>query len=312
MAAGGVQHSMLNGIHYPMETIINMRIEPPAHHRLEIQSYTTFLSSLPQHLQLIESTEFLVEGYKWILVIHPNDHDHVSLSLQLNEPRDRFPVNAMCRFFIYNYQRQMYLVVHGSEPLRFEDVLPRRGIQMLPVSVFTDTNNGYLLNDRCIFGVEVTILRTTAKKAVVSALNIGRDNFKETWEIQNFSELLKSDNGHPHQFNMGGRLWELVMYPRGWRENWGKSLALFLVLLDCSDLTRGRKLYVNLEIRLKNLRNETDITEKMITYYGVSCNSWGINLIPLSDLHNPDRGFKVDDRLFVEVEVKHVYLMDEC
>ncbi|GAB4830652.1 hypothetical protein Ancab_040193 [Ancistrocladus abbreviatus] len=311
MGANGAQQTF--GVHHATEIVRFMRKEPPAHYRIEFESFTSFLSSFPQHLQCIESTEFVVEGNKWILGIHPNDQGHLTLALQLNEPCDRFPINAMCKFFIYNYQSQMYLVVHGSEALHFDDILRVRGIQMLLVSDFTNVSNGFFLNDRCMFGVEVTILGTTAKKTVLRALNIGRDNFKETWEIQNFQELSsESDEVHSHQFNMGGRLWKLVMYPRGCGKNWGKSLALFLVLLDCSDVTDGRKLYVNMEIHLKNLRNEPDITEKIIACYQVSSASWGINLILLRDLHNPEKGFKLDDKLILEIEVKHMYLMDEC
>ncbi|GAB4856338.1 hypothetical protein Ancab_040483 [Ancistrocladus abbreviatus] len=318
MEAHGVQFAIINRtIPITIEGTIPITIEgyirkePPAHYRLEIQSYTSFLSSFPEHLQVIESTEFLVEGYKWTLVIYPNDHDHVCLALQLKEPRDRFPVNAMCKFFTYDYRKGVYLVVHVAEALRFEEEIPRQGVRMLPVSVFTNMNYGFLLNDRCMFGVEVTILGTTAKNAVLSPLNIGRDNLKETWEIKNFSELLKSDEVHSHQFNMGGRLWKLVMYPRGCGESQGKSLALSLVLLNCSDLTNGRKLYGDIEMRIKNLRSEPDITAKLTTCCLMSSASWDTDLILLSDLHNPDKGFKVDDKLFVEVEVKHMYLMDE-
>ncbi|GAB4856334.1 hypothetical protein Ancab_040482 [Ancistrocladus abbreviatus] len=225
MGENGAQQTF--NVHRATEIVRFMRKEPPAHYRIEIESFTSFLSSFPRHLQCIESTEFFVEGYKWILGIYPNDQGHLTLALQLNEPRDRFPVNAMCKFFIYNYQREMYLVVHGSQGLHFDDVLPLHGIQMLSVSDFTNVSNGFFLNDRCMFGVEVTILGIISKKAVLRALDIGRDNYNETWEIQNFSEFQKSDKVHSHQFSMGGRLWELVMYPRGCGKNWGKSLALF-------------------------------------------------------------------------------------
>ncbi|GAB4856359.1 hypothetical protein Ancab_040486 [Ancistrocladus abbreviatus] len=312
-AYDGMRHSA-TVIYDRMKVVNYKRKEPPAHYSLEIQSYRSFLSSFPFCPQNIESTEFLIEGYKWTLLIYPNDdHDDLCLVLRLNEPRDRFPVKAMCKFFLYDFERGMYLVVHGPEALRFEYEFPQHGVPMLPASDFTDANNGYLSHDRCMFGVEVTILRTTAKKAVLTALNIGRDNLKETWGIQNFRELSsESDVVHSHQFNMGGRLWKLVMYPKGYGENQGKSLALFLVLLDCSNLTGGRKLYVYLEFCVKNMRNEPDITKTVVTCYGVSSAVWGSDLILLSDLHNLDKGFKVDDKLFVEVEVKHMYLMNEC
>ncbi|GAB4856358.1 hypothetical protein Ancab_040485 [Ancistrocladus abbreviatus] len=162
-----------------------------------------------------------------------------------------------------------------------------------------------------MFGVEITILHATAKNAVLNVLDKKADVYKYTWPIKNFSPRSKNNHVESNEFSMGGRSWKLEMFSRGHGKALGKSLALFLTLLDSSNITNGRRLFVDGELRVKNLKNEPDKTSKLNETYDKLNTCWGDCLISLSDLHNPNKGFKLNDTLIVEVELKHMHLMDE-
>ncbi|GAB4852795.1 hypothetical protein Ancab_040559 [Ancistrocladus abbreviatus] len=198
----------------------------------------------------------------------------------------------------------------GLEVQRFDDIAKERGIsRVLSLSNFTNTSNGFLVNDHCMFGVEVSIISTIAQNARLRILNERRNNIF-TWPIQHFSEL--NNYAYSDQFTMEERSWRLLMYPGGYGSGEGNNLSLYLSLIDFSDLTNGRKLFAKIELRLKNLRNDPHRSQTISIWYTRSSSSWGHDKVAsLSDLHNSEKGFKLDDKVIAEVEVKQLYLMKE-
>ncbi|KAL9254006.1 MATH domain and coiled-coil domain-containing protein [Drosera capensis] len=135
-----------------------------------------------------------------------------------------------------------------------------------------------------------------------------RDDF--TWTFDKFSKI--TDSKSSDDFDMEERTWELEIYPKGWGEGKRKSLTLFLNLLDCSDLTGGKKLYVDTTVRIINQLCEELMEDSISGWYTKECDGIAaIHLLSLSDLHNKDKGFKMDDQVIVEVEFKLVMLVDE-
>ncbi|GAB4852012.1 hypothetical protein Ancab_040539 [Ancistrocladus abbreviatus] len=303
----------------PTEIIRSLRKEPPAHYLLEIDSFKSFELSLRNMSGYFESTIFDAEGYKWVMSINLRrwgDNDatlYISLHLKLVQKLGHgSSVNATYKFFIYDYRRKIYLVVQGSEVQRFDDIQNEHGIsRVLSFSDFTNASNGFLVNGCCMFGVEIAVISTTAQNARLSALNAQRCN-KHTWVIPNFSECLMHECTCSSPFTKEGRSWELWVHPKGHGMGLGNSLSLYLRLKDLDDLINGRKLFVHAELRLKNVRNEPDRTGTIVVWYTSSAPSWGHDKVALlSDLHDPQKGFKLDDKLIVEVEFKHLYLMKE-
>ncbi|GAB4856319.1 hypothetical protein Ancab_040479 [Ancistrocladus abbreviatus] len=254
-----------------------------------------------------------------ILRIYPNGkeedngEDHVSLYLKLARSLDGCDVNATYKFFVYNYKRKMYLVVQGFEVQHFDDVEDiEHGIsRVLSLNDFLNPSNGFILNGRCKFGVEVTVMRPTARDACLLDLNVQRRS-RFTWPIRNFTESLMYDYLDSRPFTMEGRRWFLRMYPRGHGPGFEKSISIYLHLCDFSDLRNGRRLYITMELRAKNLMNEPDATQTVFACYNISSYASGhCDLVALSDLHNSEKGFKLDDMLILEVELKQQYLLED-
>ncbi|GAB4856357.1 hypothetical protein Ancab_040484 [Ancistrocladus abbreviatus] len=315
MGESGAQYTFK--VHDSTKIVRSMRKEPPAHYRIEIDSFTSFQRALPMRRRFFKSTQFYVEGYRWVLSIYlngkevDNGKDHISLYLQMaaNLGDGYSSINATCKFFIYDYIKKMYLVVQGLEVYRFDDIEIQQGIsRVLSLNDFTNASNGFLSNGRSMFGVEVTIVSATAQTANLRALNVWRDR-TFTWAIPNFSECLMYDYVDSDEFPRR-RSWRLQMHPKGWGKALGKGLSLYLCLMNSSDLTNGRKLFVHMELRLKNMKNEPDKVETVVGCYTSFATIWGSNyLASLSDVHNSEKGFKLDDQLIVEVELKELHLM---
>ncbi|GAB4852802.1 hypothetical protein Ancab_040562 [Ancistrocladus abbreviatus] len=309
---GGAQYTF--SVHDGTEIVRSVRKGPPIHYLFEIDSFESFRNTLAA--PNFDSTEFDVEGYR-VLSIYPNGKqedngkDHISLYLKLVEKLGHGrSINATYKFFIYDYRRKIYLVVQELQVQHFDDIENEQGIsRVLSLSNFTNTSNGFLMNDCCMFRVEVTTMNTIAQNACLRALNAQRDN-TFSWPIQHFSKL--NEDEYSDQFTMEGHSWKLLIHPRGFGSGKGKSLSMFLVLIDFSDLTNGRKLHARMELRLKNLRSGPHSSQIISAWYTRSFFSWGHdNVASLCDLHNLEKGFKIDDKLIVEVELKQLYLMKE-
>ncbi|GAB2267613.1 hypothetical protein Dimus_002595 [Dionaea muscipula] len=293
----------------------SVREAPPAHYLFEIESFASLKNSVGQATtKHIDSSEFDAAGYKWVLVIYPNGNtnddgdDHISLYLKLIDKLDHgCSVHATFKFFIYDYKRKTYLTIQGLADTIYDAMEKEKGIATaLPLSDFTSSSNGFVKNDRCMFGVEVFVIDTIARNVCLSTLK-QRTNSIYTWAIQEFSDI--TDGQYSDHFTREGRSWRLQIYPRGWGAGQGKSLSLYLSLVDFADLTNGKKLYVEKELSVKNLQNHKDATKTSRGWFTKSSHCWGIsNLLSVSDLRNANKGFKVDDKVIVEVKLNLMML----
>lgn len=62
--------------------------------------------------------------------------------------------------------------------------------KLIPLDEFTDASHGYLIDDTCVFGAEVFVLKETriSKGESVSRIQLPRTN-KHVWKVENFSKL---------------------------------------------------------------------------------------------------------------------------
>ncbi|GAB4838895.1 hypothetical protein Ancab_039867 [Ancistrocladus abbreviatus] len=196
---------------------------PPAHYKLDINSFSLLTSSLPVGSHSFESTEFSVGGYRWAIQIYPHGNEkengdgHISIYLRLcDKLKSGSVINVIFRALVYDYERNKYLVIQ----------------------------------DRCTFGAEVFIINATIPtSAEVCNMESGRDR-SYTWRIERFSELPNS--AYSPEFTVEGRTWKLNAWPGGCGTQKGKSFSLYLCLCQYADLAAGNKLYVEYELHLKN------------------------------------------------------------
>ncbi|KAL9259608.1 MATH domain and coiled-coil domain-containing protein [Drosera capensis] len=258
------------------DVIRSVREAMPTQYLVQIESFTDMKDSIaglnPEHF---ESTEFDATGHKWVLVIYPHGNkdedgeDHISLYLKLISPQEH----------TYDAMEKEKGIAHA-----------------IPFSDFTQSTNGFLKNDRCKFGVEVFVADTVPRTAALSVLN---EHLRHTvtWTIKEFSKL--TEDQYSNAFTRKGRT-ELVLNPRGFGPARRKSLSLFLNLVDFSDLTNGRKLLVEKTLRVKNQLNGEDASESTCGWYTKAMHCSGTcHLLSVSDLHNANKGFKVEDQHWI-------------
>lgn len=86
----------------------------------------------------------------------------------------------------------------------FNALMTVRGItRLLSLTIFNDPLNGYLIDDCCIFGAEVFVLKCQRKGESLTMKNEPA-NATFTWKIDKFSEMKKKDY-FSEAFNVGGR-----------------------------------------------------------------------------------------------------------
>lgn len=75
---------------------------------------------------------------------------------------------------------------------------------MISKKRFREAGNGILLNDECVFGAEVFVIK---KQRVIENVCVlaGTDPYKREWEIPNFSKLGKV--WRSEEFSTGGYKW---------------------------------------------------------------------------------------------------------
>ncbi|CAB4262441.1 unnamed protein product [Prunus armeniaca] len=236
---------------------------PPTHYMIKIQS----LSLLSVHsLEKYESGEFEAGGYKWKLVFYPNGNksrnvkEHISLYLVLagaNAPKTCWEVHAAFRLFLLDQNTGMYFALQEKNERRFHGMKLDWGFdQFLPLKAFTDTSNGFLMEDACVFGAEVFVRKekSTCKGECLSMIE-DAVMYKHVWKIYNFSQLNAESNSPT--FIAGDQKWKIQLYRRGRDSGTGSHLSLYLALADPTSLPPTSKIYAEFTLRLINQQNSS-------------------------------------------------------
>ncbi|GAB4838990.1 hypothetical protein Ancab_028520 [Ancistrocladus abbreviatus] len=292
--------------------------QPPMHYKLDVKSFSQIRSVLAIKCKVLESTEFFVGGYRWVIQIYLNGNEndngegYISIYLKLCDKLNYGSfINVIFRALVYDQQRDKYLVIQDLREKRFDATNPIWGMsKALPQAVFHASCNGFLVRDQCTFGTEVFIIyATTPTIAEVSSIH-SSSTCIYTWRIEKFSEL--PDDECSPEFTIKDHTWKLNVNPRGYGSYKGKRLSLFLAFTGRRELTAGSKLYTQYEMRVKNQLNFEDqsVTTACTFEYSDEVKSVGIvNLIPISDLHNPSKGFVMDDVIILEVCITRLFLL---
>ena len=94
---------------------------------------------------------------------------------------------------------------------RFHEMKRRWGFpQLLALGTFKDPSNGYLVDDSCVFGAEILVIKHTGKWESLSMIKspciISTSTF--TWEIENFSNI--EEFSLSKTFTVGQREWYVL------------------------------------------------------------------------------------------------------
>ncbi|CAN7111936.1 unnamed protein product [Brassica rapa subsp. narinosa] len=298
-------------------TVKGLRDRPPSSYSLKMESFNTLLKST--NADKYVSRPFSAAGYKWTLVVYPNGNKndngagflslYVAIDNSTLAPHQEVFVDL--RFYVFNRVEKKYLTIQDTDGWRFSYFKTMWGFsQVLPVNTFKDSNNGYLYDgDHCEFGVDVTT-PTVFKESELFTVTDKFYNPKYTWSIQKFSTLLE-DSYYSDVFSIGGRRWNIKVYPGGCATGKGKAVSMFLILNANEKFRPYEKIYVGAKLRVLNQRNFNNVEKQIDNWYNGpgygDGYGWGYyEFIPFSDLKDSSKGFLVNDVLMVQVEIEAI------
>ncbi|KDP40940.1 hypothetical protein JCGZ_24939 [Jatropha curcas] len=97
-----------------------------------------------------------------------NGYGHISLYLAMVETEAALKgnqVDVTLKFFVYDHIRDEYLTIEEGKVKNYHYLKTEHGFdQLLPLTTFEDPSNGYLVDDCCVLGVEVHVLKFAGSK----------------------------------------------------------------------------------------------------------------------------------------------------
>ncbi|KAJ0105627.1 hypothetical protein Patl1_19260 [Pistacia atlantica] len=241
--------------------ILTGRDAPPSHYLFKIESFS-LLSKAP--LPKYTSNQFDAGGYKWKLSLYPSGDKQkdgegfISIYLALTETSSfssGWDVNVVFNFFILDQLQNKYIVVQEWIERRYHAMKTEWGItKFIDLEMFHNPLKGYLIDDTCVFGAEVFVVKSTFKGERLSMVKEPTTYFY-TWKVSNFSTL-SSDQYH-YSMSFGDQKWQFGFNPRGVGEGKGSYISLYL-FIPASSIPDSTKLFVNFILRVKDQMNGKD------------------------------------------------------
>ncbi|KAK8515501.1 hypothetical protein V6N13_139521 [Hibiscus sabdariffa] len=282
-------------------TIRSMRDLRPSHFVLKIESYSLLCET---GVETYESGIFDAGGYEWNLCFYPNGNrrisevdDHISLYLKIADAASLpcgWEVNVKFTFFMLDQFRDKFFTVEDVNIRRFHATKTEWGVpRLLSLDIFKDVFKGYLVDDCCIIGAEVFVIKRTGRMECLSMVKPVRNNVY-AWRIKNFSTLLKSKvSKYSESFTVQGIVWKLLVYMKEDSIAKDEGLAAFLCIVDNESLTTNQKVYAEFKLRVKNqldIKKNKEHTGKS-WFCALSKNFGWSKMISSKDLTNASKGF---------------------
>ncbi|KAL8146237.1 hypothetical protein AgCh_004109 [Apium graveolens] len=309
----------------------------PTDFMLKIENFSLVYKAMENYL----SSSFEAGGYKWRLSVHFNcnknsgegrtggEGSYISVYLVFAEPdvlENGLAIDVNFKFFVYDQIQKNFIVFEDTtvQTKKFHKLKRAHGIlNMMPVHEFCNASTSrYLVNDSCIFGVELFVIKNMTSKAVcLSNVQMPKNDYcimrAHIWKIDNFSKR-KNKVYYSNSFMAGERKWRLLLHPR-WDK---KCLAVGVELADTSSLFGldkwlkrsyyHQKLYAMFGLVVHDQFGVSDVN----TNFGKAC--WGVfsgattckvnkKFMDLTELHDTSKGFLLNDALTIGVEIHHIY-----
>ncbi|KAK7844155.1 ubiquitin carboxyl-terminal hydrolase 12 [Quercus suber] len=205
-----------------------------------------------------------------------NGTGHISLYLAIveteNLPRG-WEIYVNFKLLVFDQIRDKYLTIHDADDSSikiFHDMKTEWGFtKFLPLDTFNDVSHGYLVNDCCLFGVEVFV-------------------HKHTLFLIPFAESRK-----------------ILVYPKG--NSNGKAKAISVYLCSCNCLLSDLKYFAEFKLRIRDQINKNHVENAAKHWFSKSLKDWGfLQFLLLENLNNASKGFLVNDTLIVDAEIMAV------
>lgn len=288
-----------------------IRDAQPAHYLFKIESFSVLTE---ENIEKYESDDFEVGGYKWELCFYPNGNKkrngdgHISLYLVIRDT-DKLPqgweVNVQFKFFVFDHIRDKYLTIQDADgrTRRYHQMRTEWGFsKLLSLDTFENSTNGYLLDDSCLLGVEVFVIKNAGKGECLSMIKEPEDN-TYTWKVDNFSGI-SMESLHSEEFIIRGQKWKLDLHPKGNGKAKGESLSVFLSVADRENLPLKWKIYAKFKLRVRDQVQSVHQEKMGSNWFCSSRVDWGFSrFMLLTDLNDKSKGFMVKDTVIIEVEV---------
>ncbi|KAJ0773648.1 putative ubiquitinyl hydrolase 1 [Helianthus annuus] len=299
---------------FAADMFISKRKHDPAHYMLKIESFSLLSEA---NTSKIESDIFEASGHKWRLDLYPNgngednDCSHISLYVVIcntDSCSQGWDVCVDVTFYVYDHIHHNFVTFqdvngHGT---RFHGKKKTWGFgKLISLESFMESKNGYLFNDSCVFGVEVTAVpESTKMDRCLSMTKLPTTMNTYIWTIDDFSALPEQAL-YSEAFKLGKMKWKLSLFPKGPKVGKGTHLSIYLGVHDAALLPDGWKVYAKYKIRVKCQGTGSDIQHGTTNgWFNNAADSWGFpSFMPLSQLMDFENDFLLDDTLIVEVEV---------
>ncbi|KAM0851015.1 hypothetical protein ACQ4PT_052695 [Festuca glaucescens] len=259
------------------------------------------------------SRMFEISGLRWYLRLNPRDtksgdeEEHVSIVLALSvaSVRPNRVVEATFRFRIYD---QLYGKHHQQQPVSHVFEIASRCCRtpcIVPLAALKDRSSGFLVNNTCVFGVE--LIKVVAAKAnhASELLSVQKTNSicnapqVYTWNIEDFFAL-KSPSYSP-EFELCGHKWFITINPSD--EN-GTYISLFLTMKVPDTLHRNSANLVEFSICIKKLETGDGRPRKGRCEFSKNYPTWGFRRFKtLEDFKDPSIGYLVKTKCCIEAQV---------
>ncbi|KAF3942796.1 hypothetical protein CMV_030577 [Castanea mollissima] len=236
-----------------------------------------------------------------------NENGHISLYLGIAETEELplgWEVNAGFRLFVFDQIRDEYLTVQdgrgGGAIKRFNDLNSEWGFaKFLPLDTFNDVTQGYLVNNCCVFGVEVFVHERTVKRQCLSMIE-KPTNSTLTWKIVRFSTL-NEERYYSQKFTVEDSKWKLLVYPKG--NSTGKNTAISFFLSSCNCIRSEQGVFAEYTLRIRDQLRGKHKEKSAKHWFSTKEEDWGFaEFMPLQDIKDA-KGFLVFDTLLVEAEI---------
>ncbi|KAK2996003.1 hypothetical protein RJ640_019470 [Escallonia rubra] len=182
--------------------------------------------------------------------------------------------------------------------------------KLLPLDTFSDASHGFLVEDSCIIGVELFLVRDMAKGESMSLVKDLKQN-TYTWRIDGLSE--KRERELSGQFVVGGPggdyKWFICIYPRGRGNAEGKFTSVYLYMGKYSQVPKGGKVYAEYKLRIKHHFGKGDYVKEDRYWFTPGCYSEGGKSEAFIDSPTLKNGLLLNDCLVVEAEIMTVCLV---
>ncbi|KAL8048891.1 hypothetical protein ABFX02_07G096500 [Erythranthe guttata] len=265
----------------------------PSHFFIKFESF--YKSGIDKY----ETKEFAAGEYKCVGL----NNDYISVYLAMADTNSlpaNWEVNAVFSICLLNHNSGNYLSSLGRTR-RFQGVKSEWGFpKFISKKVMSDPSNGYLYGDSCVLGAEVFVVKREPVIEYVCLKNFDVPHKRE-WKIQNFSKL--GDEWKSGEFSVGGHKWKICLYPKGYGEETGRYVSIFLQTLGSENVK------ASFTICIKNQLNDLKHQKKTCTdiLFTASEDDWGSkSFIELATINDPKMGFIVNDCCVLDVEISSV------